>query len=77
MGLAFYVSGDVVEAAMVNGKVHGAKRAKGKVGAFFDDEIPGGKRHEDKKWAGVFAFFFLGEVGGSDMIQTQTTELDT
>ena len=53
------------------------REQKAKWGPFFDDEIPGGKRHEDKKWAGVFAFFFLGEVGGSDMIQTQTTEQDS
>ena len=32
---AFYVSGYVVEAAMVNGEVHGATRAEGKMRAFF------------------------------------------
>ena len=47
-----------------------------------DDDIPGGKRLEDKNWPALFAFFFLGrgELGGSDMIvenQTQTTELDS
>ena len=76
--------GYVVEVAMVNGEVHGATRAEGKMRAFFfffEDEIPGGKRH-DKKWPALFAFFFLGrgELRGSDMIvenQTQTTELDS
>ena len=42
------MAGDVVEAAMVNGEVHGAKRAEGTMRAFFDDEIPDGKRHDDK-----------------------------
>ena len=58
------------------------REQKAKCGPFFfEDEIPGGKRH-DKKWPALFAFFFLGrgELRGSDMIvenQTQTTELDS
>ena len=41
------MAGYVDEAAMVNGEVHGAKRAEGTMRAF-DDEIPDGKRHDDK-----------------------------